>query len=110
MMSRMIRRASSALDAKCTWPPRLRTLRSEEHTSELQSHVKLVCRLLLEKKKTAPVSVRERLATVPSELEGRLRRLLDLPAVREAAIVSTCNPMEIYGACHYRKAAHDACR
>src|SRR5690242_21540704 len=28
--------------------------RSEEHTSELQSHVKLVCRLLLEKKK--PIS------------------------------------------------------
>src|SRR6516225_5063306 len=27
-----------------TWP------RSEEHTSELQSHVNLVCRLLLEKK------------------------------------------------------------
>src|SRR5690242_21375022 len=26
-------------------------IRSEEHTSELQSHVKLVCRLLLEKKK-----------------------------------------------------------
>src|SRR6266480_5934104 len=26
--------------------------RSEEHTSELQSHVKLVCRLLLKKKKT----------------------------------------------------------
>src|SRR5260370_13055776 len=30
------------------WPP---TLRSEEHTSELQSHLNLVCRLLLEKKK-----------------------------------------------------------
>src|SRR5690242_21301065 len=28
-----------------------RTDRSEEHTSELQSHVNLVCRLLLEKKK-----------------------------------------------------------
>src|SRR5690242_21528493 len=28
--------------------------RSEEHTSELQSHVNLVCRLLLEKKKTKP--------------------------------------------------------
>src|SRR5690242_21597083 len=28
-----------------------RRLRSEEHTSELQSHVNLVCRLLLEKKK-----------------------------------------------------------
>src|SRR5688572_31869765 len=29
-----------------------RTLRSEEHTSELQSQSNLVCRLLLEKKKT----------------------------------------------------------
>src|SRR5690242_21035568 len=29
--------------------------RSEEHTSELQSHVKLVCRLLLEKKKTQQI-------------------------------------------------------
>src|SRR4029077_7438710 len=28
--------------------------RSEEHTSELQSHLNLVCRLLLEKKKMAP--------------------------------------------------------
>src|SRR5260370_6266428 len=27
-------------------------VRSEEHTSELQSHLNLVCRLLLEKKKT----------------------------------------------------------
>src|SRR5690242_10056373 len=31
--------------------PELRQIRSEEHTSELQSHVNLVCRLLLEKKK-----------------------------------------------------------
>src|SRR5580698_4049345 len=31
--------------------PRLACSRSEEHTSELQSHVNLVCRLLLEKKK-----------------------------------------------------------
>src|SRR5438477_7062928 len=30
--------------------------RSEEHTSELQSHVNLVCRLLLEKKKKISVS------------------------------------------------------
>src|SRR5690242_21794494 len=30
---------------------RSRVFRSEEHTSELQSHVNLVCRLLLEKKK-----------------------------------------------------------
>src|SRR5260370_2348285 len=34
-------------------PPGVRSghLRSEEHTSELQSHLNLVCRLLLEKKK-----------------------------------------------------------
>src|SRR2546430_6013863 len=31
-----------------------RTARSEEHTSELQSQSNLVCRLLLEKKKTRP--------------------------------------------------------
>src|SRR5260370_10186362 len=37
-------------------------LRSEEHTSELQSHLNLVCRLLLEKKKkqTAQHSQRTR--------------------------------------------------
>src|SRR5437667_3361770 len=33
-------------------PDLARVLRSEEHTSELQSHHDLVCRLLLEKKKT----------------------------------------------------------
>src|SRR5260370_16735480 len=32
-------------------PTRKAALRSEEHTSELQSHLNLVCRLLLEKKK-----------------------------------------------------------
>src|SRR2546422_2153163 len=32
------------------------TLRSEEHTSELQSRLHLVCRLLLEKKKRLPRS------------------------------------------------------
>src|SRR5438477_8996814 len=32
-----------------------RALRSEEHTSELQSHVNLVCRLLLEKKKITTI-------------------------------------------------------
>src|SRR5215218_8740617 len=32
--------------------------RSEEHTSELQSHSDLVCRLLLEKKKKSPTKTR----------------------------------------------------
>src|SRR5690606_41575195 len=37
----------------CPWPGRLRLVaRSEEHTSELQSRENLVCRLLLEKKKS----------------------------------------------------------
>src|SRR3954464_2825689 len=31
-----------------------KTCRSEEHTSELQSHDNIVCRLLLEKKKSLP--------------------------------------------------------
>src|SRR5207237_8537226 len=33
----------------CSW---IKNARSEEHTSELQSHLNLVCRLLLEKKKS----------------------------------------------------------
>src|SRR5690242_21538644 len=38
--------------ARHIWSRRTATSnRSEEHTSELQSHVNLVCRLLLEKKK-----------------------------------------------------------
>src|SRR2546422_3460696 len=38
----------------------LHQLRSEEHTSELQSRLHLVCRLLLEKKKTYPAEERGR--------------------------------------------------
>src|SRR5260370_21426747 len=34
-------------------PPGPQISRSEEHTSELQSHLNLVCRLLLEKKKNS---------------------------------------------------------
>src|SRR5437588_9557798 len=41
------------------------SMRSEEHTSELQSHSDLVCRLLLEKKKTMISDARHRL---PQEL------------------------------------------
>src|SRR5260370_30577030 len=41
--------------SKSTLPlPRFISLRSEEHTSELQSHLNLVCRLLFEKKKDNP--------------------------------------------------------
>src|SRR6266581_5807289 len=49
---------SSPRDASVVPPhqeqPRPHRRRSEEHTSELQSPVHLVCRLLLEKKKQSP--------------------------------------------------------
>src|SRR5260221_1492730 len=38
-----------------SWPDPASGSRSEEHTSELQSHSDLVCRLLLEKKKTLSI-------------------------------------------------------
>src|SRR5438552_8715450 len=43
--------------------------RSEEHTSELQSPDQLVCRLLLEKKKTAPIPARPPRALPPHHSE-----------------------------------------
>src|SRR5260370_10466668 len=43
---KQLRRAAARLGRP--WPQR-----SEEHTSELQSHLNLVCRLLLEKKKSS---------------------------------------------------------
>src|SRR5438034_9918545 len=48
---RQVRRASSGRCTISCSGGRLRWTRSEEHTSELQSHSDLVCRLLLEKKK-----------------------------------------------------------
>src|SRR2546430_6824438 len=48
MSSPSISKFSSSLSEICS--------RSEEHTSELQSQSNLVCRLLLEKKKTRPPS------------------------------------------------------
>src|SRR5437588_7236523 len=46
-------------------PRTFRSARSEEHTSELQSHSDLVCRLLLEKKKDTAHNRRE--TTLPRE-------------------------------------------
>src|SRR5438132_4504731 len=44
-------------------------LRSEEHTSELQSHSDLVCRLLLEKKKKTHADQKNQLGTARRENE-----------------------------------------
>src|SRR6266480_1288170 len=42
---------TSPVTKRFDWTSDIMVSRSEEHTSELQSHVNLVCRLLLEKKK-----------------------------------------------------------
>src|SRR5262245_63733855 len=50
---------------------RLVNVRSEEHTSELQSLRHLVCRLLLEKKKKDDTQQRQPAADTPSAEDGR---------------------------------------
>src|SRR5438034_2692827 len=47
-----VRRDHRTVRPRADSASRRRASRSEEHTSELQSHSDLVCRLLLEKKKT----------------------------------------------------------
>src|SRR2546425_3351035 len=75
------RRASGAADRSGSGGQRLR---SEEHTSELQSLAYLVCRLLLEKKKTITHATLHMIAnSKPVALSGALRALtvLDREAV-----------------------------
>src|SRR5260370_23913060 len=52
--------ASGGVGPRRALPDGARRRRSEEHTSELQSHLNLVCRLLLEKKIGNVVDRRER--------------------------------------------------
>src|SRR5205823_6724183 len=57
-----LRAVRSWLESRRTWvrrrPPWMLAMRSEEHTSELQSLAYLVCRLLLEKKKKKMQKIR----------------------------------------------------
>ena len=46
--------------------------------------------------RTAPVAVRERLTVEPDAMDRALAELTDLPGVREAAMLSTCNRVELY--------------
>src|SRR5450432_2460366 len=48
--------------------------------------------------RTAPVAMRERLAIVPEAMDTTLAELAALPSVREVALISTCNRVEIYAA------------
>ncbi len=53
--------------------------------------------------KTAPVEIRERVAFAPDCFHDALRAVRDLPGVREAVIVSTCNRVEVYAASRGRE-------
>src|SRR2546429_4060294 len=55
-----------------------RTPRSEEHTSELQSRLHLVCRLLLEKKK------KQKLLPSPPDYHAQHRHTQTLPQARHS--------------------------
>ncbi len=46
--------------------------------------------------KTAPVEIREKVAFAPTAMQEPLRQVVELSAVAEAVIVSTCNRVEIY--------------
>src|SRR5260221_7981514 len=59
--------------------------RSEEHTSELQSHSDLVCRLLLEKKKT---SQSNRVLCSPEVLTGNIWRQIKNRILRLVTLIS----------------------
>src|SRR5947207_6858698 len=76
-------------------------IRSEEHTSELQSHSDLVCRLLLEKKNTPTTTNNTTKSTTliilkPSYRRQQLRRepphrIGRIPRQRYLRWVNTCN-------------------
>lgn len=56
---------------------------------------------------TAPLSIRERLAFQPERIDGALHDLTREAAVREAAILSTCNRTELYFATEQPQQAAD---
>src|SRR5438132_5567617 len=71
--------SSSRTPISCSPPtPPRRALRSEEHTSELQSHSDLVCRLLLEKKKNKiKTNTSNKLHIFDNHLYGLLFKTVD---------------------------------
>src|SRR2546429_2416330 len=81
-------RAAAVGRVDSSGPPAGAARRSEEHTSELQSRLHLVCRLLLEKKKNSPHSfsvIRQRrgaYVNVGSIHDSPLNCAPDTPAYR----------------------------
>src|SRR2546430_6738452 len=76
-------RRGQAISQACSWRRAAggcRATRSEEHTSELQSQSNLVCRLLLEKKKTTHAPPR-----VPRDQPSLRRSLRSSRVITESA-------------------------
>src|SRR5437879_7047156 len=68
-------------------------LRSEEHTSELQSPMYLVCRLLLEKKKKPPNSCTRLPPQAREAYYAQLRRVVQIrPGARRSRRREDCRP------------------
>src|SRR5260221_5169597 len=90
----------------CVMPPMVSgklvvgAARSEEHTSELQSHSDLVCRLLLEKKKKYVVS------GPPSMTVKPVQRIWSRNL---AALHAQTAAVRIHGVC-YNQLLHSTCR
>src|SRR5260370_9711559 len=66
----------------------LKLIRSEEHTSELQSHLNLVCRLLLEKKKKKKQLLTSRMTKLPALLKRISNRFLLLTRLNPALFIT----------------------
>src|SRR5260221_7965292 len=83
--------------------------RSEEHTSELQSHSDLVCRLLLEKKKNNPlVRLESKLVCHhPRTCENKQKRVKGRSAARQAVLKN--NPSQGSDECGSRNACANRC-
>src|SRR5260221_10538218 len=71
-----IRRLSPLQGSKT--PPDRPSSRSEEHTSELQSHSDIVCRLLLEKKKVYRIERRIATTLLAAFIASFLRRSIGI--------------------------------
>src|SRR2546430_10664183 len=69
-----------------------RQLRSEEHTSELQSQSNLVCRLLLEKKKTYAIYCWRRFLSGERQPTSSRLRALCPTTYRRSTLIAPCAP------------------
>src|SRR4029077_4752638 len=83
---------STSRPARSSWPG----CRSEEHTSELQSHLNLVCRLLLEKKDIPPRDPRNAPVTWFFRTTPAIVRLMTRDVLTDADFFNDTAPTEIY--------------